>query len=1507
MKYSIIIPTYNHCDDLLKPCIESLERYTDFSVTELIVVANGCTDNTLEYLESLNLPVKVVWSDQALGYTCAANLGIKAATGDYVVLLNNDTEILPSPRNYWLEQLARPFTNNNKMALTGSLKLHDHDIKQDFIVFCCAMIKRDIFDKIGLLDEIFNPGYGEDIDFTMRVLDNGYQYECIDETTLIDGMNVGQYPLWHKGNKTFSEIPEYSNHIVHRNRYILIDRYITNRKKFNKKYSIVIPTYNHCNDLLKPCIESIQKYTDLTDVEVIVVANGCVDNTKEYVDSLGAGFNLVWIDEAAGYTRATNAGIKAARGEYVVLMNNDIELLAQPVNQWLDLLVNPFADSTVGVTGPVKFSWDCGGIDREAMAFWLVMIKNELFQEIGILDEIFSPGMGEDGDFCIRAAEAGYKLISVPNDVTGEFEVGIKNLSFPVFHKGNGTFADDVSLKDSVIDRNNKILDFRWGKKSKDPVEISIVIPTSKNFENALKLSLDAVLKYTDLTNKEVIVVANGSPEESRDYLNSLSDKVHYIWIDEPAGVIRAYNEGITKSRGKYVVLLDDDSILQPQAMDQWIHILQKPFLEQPLVGATGPFAHEYEDMGFVLHSGCAMYDAALLKRIGMFDETFNPGYFSDPDVSMRIWRAGYKCLEVPAHDPNKKYVNNMFSINFPIVHTGAVQTMDKNKDIEIVRKNREILYLRYGKKMISPRLELMYNYYMNTPIDIHEHMPTLRKYASECKHITEFGTRFVVSTYAFMAGKPEKLLTYDIVPDLAIWDAAAIAKENNIEFGFMERDTTAVEIEPTELLFIDTLHSYKQLKTELALHSDKVSKYIIFHDTETFGRIDEATGEAGGLMTALEEFLATNKSWKLKEHYTNCNGLSVIERVKNVKYTVVIPTYNHCDDLLKPCIESIQRYSDMSEVEIIVVANGCVDHTKEYVESLGAAAKLIWVPEAIGYTKATNLGIKAATGDYIILLNNDTELIPQAHNTWLDMLTAPFISDSSTGISGPLQLYDNYANSMVMIFFCVMIKREVFDKIGLLDEIFSPGGGEDIDFTVRANQAGYTSKLVTESAYSQAAGTNVGSFPIWHKDNRTFRDIPEYSKVIVKRNGLINCKRYNKAIKLNLGAGGIEYPGYLSVDMYDSRAHVSMDITKLDFDDNSVTEILASHVFEHLNPYKSIEILSDWLRVLKPGGKLIMEMPNIEALCARFANASTGERYGILNAIYGSVNTTDSGVPGDITSPHLFGWWPQSMYDHLVNSGYTNIVFMDEKIPHPESNFRVEASKPQAVNNDDVYEFDHDYLRSEDDGSHRDIWETNGYGIDPSEISGKNVIDVGANCGMFTMRCLELGAEHIYAVEAQSTIYRDKLTKNVGHYRRVTLLNRAIAEVNDKTVFIENEHYMSKVGETGEPVQSITLEKVVSSYNLPEDDLVLKIDCEGSEFNVIMTSSKQFMRKFSVIYAEFHGNLNPNPAWQNVSLLEQRLESFGFKCMANNQLFGMPADKPWVPLNVYMQKWVRI
>jgi GT2 family glycosyltransferase len=401
------------------------------------------------------------------------------------------------------------------------------------------------------------------------------------------------------------------------------------------------------------------------------------------------------------------------------------------------------------------------------------------------------------------------------------------------------------------------------------------------------------------------------------------------------------------------------------------------------------------------------------------------------------------------------------------------------------------------------------------------------------------------------------------------------------------------------------------------------------------------------------------------------------------LKFSIIIPTaFTKLEDLLKPNIDSILKYTDISKGEVIVVANGCTDGTEEYVKSLGQPFKVLSFPEPLGYTKATNEGIKVATGEYLIFYNNDNLLLEQPKNLWLKQLIEPFLTEPKVGITGPLQLHDDYADEDVIIGFCLCIKKTIMqeamiDTGGLLDEIFSPGGGEDIDLCCKVRRFGYKVRQVPVEGKLGFSHTNTGGFPIWHKSNQTFKDIPEYTNWYVKRNGVYNMKRYNKNIKLNLGAGGIEYKGLLSVDLHDKRASILMDATKLDLEDNSVSEILALHLFEHINPYKSIATLKEWYRVLKPGGKLVMELPDIEVLCRRFVIANKQERYGILNAIYGSVNTTSEGTPADITAPHLFGWFPESIHDHLAGAGFVNVVFGPEQFPHPESNMHVEATKP--------------------------------------------------------------------------------------------------------------------------------------------------------------------------------------------------------------------------------------
>lgn len=191
--------------------------------------------------------------------------------------------------------------------------------------------------------------------------------------------------------------------------------------------------------------------------------------------------------------------------------------------------------------------------------------------------------------------------------------------------------------------------------------------------------------------------------------------------------------------------------------------------------------------------------------------------------------------------------------------------------------------------------IETLFNSNKNKCSDINEHLQTLFNYAKQVDHITELGTRWGDSTSAFLAASPKKLISYDLYRDNII----SIFEKNN-NFEFKQNDTLKIKIECTELLFIDTLHTYFQLYSELNLHSENVSKFIILHDTESFGLNDEAlygsdflvkmsdmhmSTEKKGLKQAINDFLITEKGnhWQIEKIFTNNNGLTILSRKNNL------------------------------------------------------------------------------------------------------------------------------------------------------------------------------------------------------------------------------------------------------------------------------------------------------------------------------------------------------------------------------------------------------------------------------------------------------------------------------------------------------------------------------------------------------------------------------------------------------------------------------------------------
>jgi len=1023
MRYSIIIPTYNHFYDCLKPCLDSIIKNTDLKDVEIIVVANGCTDETKSYVESLGL--KLIWIDEPAGYTKATNEGIKASSGDYIILLNNDNVILDSEKNLWLKILSDPFAKDASVGMTGAAKDFHVGTKCDFLLFFCVMISRKIIQEIGLLDESFNPGYGEDIDYCHKVRLAGYRIlQVPNDVTFKNEREITdheiQFPIWHKSSITVHGVKGWDS-IVDRNEKILHERYsqklklnlgcgsillpgyvnidlynplaqkqmdvrhldypdnsvdeiaafhlfehfscfqandilkewnrvlvpggklilelpdilelCRNFEKSNKnerytllnciygttvydpnvsnphlfgwyeeilkdhlisnnftkvskldpvfkwhwgynmrieaykpvnhnisqkvKYSIVIPTYNHLHDCLVPCLESIKKYTDLSNIEVIVVANGCTDGTEEYVNKLGHPFKVIVMPDAAGYIKPTNAGIKESSGEYIILLNNDAWVSK---DTWLSLLEEPFkGDSKVGITG-VKKSW-LDEAQGEYILFFCVMIKREVFDNIGILDENFGEGYYEDVDFSIRARNAGYNIVQVPHNVEYNTEftkIDEKFDIFPIRHCGGATFS---RIYGDTTEREKQNLPLLKNERTKSSLDY---LKAKHNFKSTIER------KYTEYKD---------TPSDINEHLPILklyAQQCEHITEFGVREVVSTW--GLLAGMPKTMVSYDLRSCPK---IEFAIDAAKREQIKLSFIqGDTSKINIENTDLLFIdtyhsyshLLTELNLHASKVSKYIIMHDtKTFDHKSVSGDGLSLSFDESVNKGLKDAIEE---------FLIN---------NTQWKIK--EIYENNNGLTILENVNLVNKDSLDYRYKQAcQDTSSDINEHLPILKRYAEICDHVTEFGVRHGQSTLAFLSAKPKRLISYDWHKEDEVDKLIDLAREENIDFRFIQKDVLEADIEPTDLLFIDTIHCYDQLKSELKLHTGKVKKYIILHDTvfhaEEGMQGDYYGGWPGGpgtgLKRAIDEFLDSNKNWRIKEHLTNNNGMTVLERIND-------------------------------------------------------------------------------------------------------------------------------------------------------------------------------------------------------------------------------------------------------------------------------------------------------------------------------------------------------------------------------------------------------------------------------------------------------------------------------------------------------------------------------------------------------------------------------------------------------------------------------------------------
>jgi|TARA_R110000868_G_scaffold22892_7_gene93363 GT2 family glycosyltransferase len=229
------------------------------------------------------------------------------------------------------------------------------------------------------------------------------------------------------------------------------------------------------------------------------------------------------------------------------------------------------------------------------------------------------------------------------------------------------------------------------------------------------------------------------------------------------------------------------------------------------------------------------------------------------------------------------------------------------------------------------------------------------------------------------------------------------------------------------------------------------------------------------------------------------------------MQLSIVIPVYNPAhleskiEEFLVPQLEAFRRNSDLTGLEFIYVCNGCTEKTREALSSYseGMPVKVLWFDEGLGFTKATNEGIKASKGDIVAMWNDDAILLDYldsqkpgqpTKDTWKKILLKPLIEDEKVGMTGVHELWCENSQAWFFVGFCVALRRSMLESIGLLDEIFSPGSGEDIDIAIRARQYGWKTVNVDPTKFNMRyKGTSLQTgeftYPIYHPGESTFHN----------------------------------------------------------------------------------------------------------------------------------------------------------------------------------------------------------------------------------------------------------------------------------------------------------------------------------------------------------------------------------------------------------------------------------
>lgn len=466
-KFSILVPTYNTPEVFLRNMIDSVLNQTYPNVE--LCLADASTNNQkvrdlIKEYASTDERVRYVFLEENKGISENTNGALRIATGEYIGLLDHDDALEPDALYEVVKALQEQpysivYTDEDKS--NGDMTVFmDPNFKPDFsmdlfrshnYITHFFVVRKEIVDKVG--------GFQSEYDGAQ---DYDLMFRCIEQAKSIRHVSKILYH-WRMHGGSTAENPESKLYAYEAGRKALQahldrvgDKAVTEHTdmwgmyhtiydtKDNPLISIIIANKDHIKDLDK-CIQSILKKSSYQNYEIIIVENNSTEKkTFEYYEMIQKqheNIHVVKWDGIFNYSAINNFGVRHSKGDYILLLNNDTELISPDgLSDMLGICMRKevgivgarllFGDDTVQHAGIVLgFGGFAGhvftGIDRNQFGYMVrarincnynavtaacLMTKRSVWDEVDGLDESFVVALN-DVDFCLRVRQKDYLVV----------------------------------------------------------------------------------------------------------------------------------------------------------------------------------------------------------------------------------------------------------------------------------------------------------------------------------------------------------------------------------------------------------------------------------------------------------------------------------------------------------------------------------------------------------------------------------------------------------------------------------------------------------------------------------------------------------------------------------------------------------------------------------------------------------------------------------------------------------------------------------------------------------------------------------------------------------------------------------------------------------------------------------------------------------------------------------------------------------------------------------------